>query len=182
MEHLARAALVLLAGCWTAAGARTAEPAPESTAAGPDLEILLERTACFGRCPVFELAIRSDGRVDWTGEEHVAAIGRRTGRIRRDALESLDHEVALVRFFERDRYGKLPREPVCVTQGNTRSCTFTSETICGDTSRTILTVRRGARSHRIDVAHCSDDDPALDELEARIIARSGAAAWIGRGR
>ncbi len=181
MEHLARAALVLLAGCWTGAGTPDATPEPALPRTRPALEITLERGPCFGTCPVFKLAIRDDGRVDWLGEEHVAALGSRTRVIARAELEALDREIDAARFFERDRFGRLPRKPVCVTRGNTRSCTFSSVMICSDSSHTILTVRRGRRSHRIDNAHCSDEDEALAELEQRILERAGAAAWIGRG-
>ena len=174
-----RLALVLLAGCWTGSDARTAAPEPARPGAPPTLEISLERGPCLGTCPVFKLVIRDSGRVDWLGEAHVAAIGARSGRISRTNLESLDQEVDLARFFARDRYGRIPHEPICVRRGNTRSCTFTSDVICSHTSHTILTVRRGRRSHRIDLAHCSDEDAALDELESRIIGRAGADEWIG---
>ena len=173
--------LVLLAGCWTGSGARTADPdeaRPRDRAAR--LEISLERGSCFGPCPIYKLAIRADGRVEWRGAANVAAIGTRTSRIARAEIEALDREVEAARFFDRDRFGALPRELDCVTSGKTTTCTFTSDVICSSTSPTILTVRRGARSHRINVSHCADEDAALDRLEARIIERTSAAAWIGR--
>src|SRR5688572_9820592 len=180
MERLARVApVLLLAGCWTGADAPAAAPEPARPRGRPALEITIERGPCLGSCARFKLAIRDNGRVEWLGKEHVAAIGLRRGRISRDDLEELDREVDRAQFFARDRFGRLPRKPVCVTRGNTRSCTFTSETICGDTTHTILTVRRGARSHRIENDRCSDEDAALVELERRILERTGAAAWIG---
>jgi len=177
-----RLALVLLAGCWTGTEARPAapEPTPARPNGRPTLEISLERTACLGRCPVYKVAIRDGGRVEWRGGANVAAPGSRTRRIERAALDVLDREVAAARFFDRDPFGYLPKEPICVTSGNTRSCSFTSHTFCSDTSRTILTVRRGDRQHRIENDHCSDEDPALAELELRILERAGVAPWIGR--
>lgn len=181
MERLVRFALVLLlAGCWTGGGAPAAAPEPARPRDLPALEISLERGPCFGMCPQFKLTIRGDGRVDWVGKANVAAPGVRRGRISRDDLEALDREVDLARFFDRDRYGRIPREPVCTTRGNTRTCTFTSAVICGDISHSIITVRRGHHAHRIDFDHCAEDDDALDELEARIVMRAGAAPWIGR--
>jgi hypothetical protein len=44
-------------------------------------EIGLERTACFGTCPVYTVILKSDGTVRYTGEEYVAHKGTRTGRI-----------------------------------------------------------------------------------------------------
>jgi uncharacterized protein DUF6438 len=175
-----RLALVLLAACWTGSDARTAAPGPVAPREGPPLEISLERTPCFGTCPVYKLAIRDDGRVDWLGREHVAQVGARTRRIARADLDALDRDLEAARFFDRDLFGRVPQEPSCVTQGSTRSCTFTSDTICSDTSITILIVRRGRQLQRVHNEHCSDADPALDELERRILERAGAAAWIGR--
>ncbi len=37
--------------------------------------IVLERTPCYGRCPVYSLAAYADGRVVWTGTQHVATLG-----------------------------------------------------------------------------------------------------------
>src|SRR5689334_25254204 len=123
-----RLALVLLAGCWTGTEARPAAPEPELPPARPSerppLEISLERTACLGRCPVYKVAIRDDGRVEWRGAAHVAAPGARTRRIERAALDELDRELAAARFFDRDAFGALPKEAVCVMSGNVRSCSF----------------------------------------------------------
>ena len=44
-------------------------------------EIGLERTACFGTCPVYTVILKSDGTVRYTGEDYVAHKGTRTGRI-----------------------------------------------------------------------------------------------------
>ena len=173
-------ALMLLAGCWTGSGARTEAPAPALPRTGPSLEISLEHGPCFGRCPVYKVTIGDDGRVAWLGGSDVAAAGARTRRITPADLDALDRELDAARFFERDRFGRLPREPICVTRGSVRSCTFPSETICSHTSRTILTVRRGHRAHRVENAHCSDEDAALAVLERRILERAGVAAWIGR--
>jgi hypothetical protein len=176
--------LVLLAGCWIGTEARppaqTPAPVPARPSGRPPLEISLERTACLGRCPVYKIAIRDAGRVEWRGAANVAAPGPRTRPIQRADVDALDRELAAARFFDRDAFGFLPKEPVCVTSGNTRSCSFTSYTLCSDTSRTILTVRRGSLQHRIENDHCSDEDPALAELERRIIERAGVAPWIGR--
>lgn len=184
---MARAALALalLAACWTGDAPRPAAPeSPAPPRAGPPLEISLERSPCFGTCPVYKLAIRDDGRIDWLGREHVAALGARSRRITGadlDALDrALDRALDAARFFDRDPFGRLPREPTCVTTGTTRTCTFASDIICSDTSSTILIVRRGRQVHRVQNEHCSDAAPALDELERQILERAGAAAWIGR--
>ena len=181
-----RLGLVLLAGCWTGSepGPRTPEPEPPHTRAHADVEITLARTMCFGSCPVWKLTIHRDGNVEWLGEANVAAIGARARRMAVSDLALLDHEIDVARVFERDKFGHLPVKPTCVHSGQTTSCTFSSVTICSDTSHTILTVRRdgpsGGKTQTIDDSHCDDDDPALDVLEERIIMRARATEWIGR--
>lgn len=44
-------------------------------------EIGLERTACFGTCRVYTVILRSDGSVQYTGEENVSRKGKHTGKI-----------------------------------------------------------------------------------------------------
>lgn len=184
MERIALAALAVASAawtgaCWTGGSTPAAAPAPAMVRERPPLELSLARGPCFGTCPVFEVAIRDDGRVEWLGKAHVAVLGLRTRQIERAALDALDRELEAARFFDRDPAGHLPRKPSCVRRGNTMSCSFVSETICSDTSHTILTVRRGDRTHRIENAHCSDEDTALAALEAEILERAGVADWIG---
>jgi hypothetical protein len=59
----------LLAAAWCApAAARSRSPV-----------VTLERTACFGTCPVYKVAIDADGAVRWRGEANVAHKGRARG-------------------------------------------------------------------------------------------------------
>jgi hypothetical protein len=44
-------------------------------------EIGLERTACFGGCPVYSVVLKSDGSVRYEGLDHVAHQGERLGEI-----------------------------------------------------------------------------------------------------
>lgn len=176
-----------LVGCWTGAGAGE-QPAKPAAASEPErpapahFALVLERGACLGACPIYRIAIDASGRVQWRGERNVAAVGTREGRLSRADLEALERQVEAARFFERDAYGHLPREPICTTSGTTRTCSFSSYVVCSDTSHTIVTVRRGPRSHRINNPHCSDADLALEQLETLVIERTGAATWIGRRR
>ncbi|MCA9087093.1 MAG: hypothetical protein KDA90_00495 [Planctomycetaceae bacterium] len=49
------------------------EPAHQVT------EIGLERTECFGTCPVYSVVLKSDGTVRYVGIDHVPRKGTRTG-------------------------------------------------------------------------------------------------------
>lgn len=176
------AALVVFVACWT--GPVDTTPAPSEPAPPPrphrELEIQLQRTACFGMCPTYSVTIRRDGTVEWIGTANVVVPGPRTGRIDRAGLDAIDRKIDEARFFARDPFGHIPKEPVCVHTGNTTSCSFTSSTFCTDTSHTTLKIRRSGRSNTTDNAHCSDEDPELVELEDLIVERAGVAPWIGR--
>jgi hypothetical protein len=44
-------------------------------------EISIERTVCFGSCPIYSLTLHADGSVDYYGEAFVDHLGKRHGRI-----------------------------------------------------------------------------------------------------
>jgi len=44
-------------------------------------EIGLERTECFGTCPVYSVVLKSDGTVRYVGTDHVPRKGTRTGEV-----------------------------------------------------------------------------------------------------
>lgn len=177
-----RAWLLLVAGCWTGPVAEPIpEPVPSSHAAhrDVDLEIHLERTACFGRCPEFELDISPDGSVHFLGKRNVSEIGARTRKLSHAQMLDLQRSVDHVGFFELDQFGHRRRDQVCKTVGTTTTCQFSSFTVCSDTSHTILKVTRPRRhlTHQIDDAHCTDDG-AVAPLEQMI--EEVAQRWIAR--
>jgi len=56
-----------------------------ATAALPDTTqidaITLERTSCFGTCPVYKVSVRRDGSVAYDGKQFVRVTGHRTHKI-----------------------------------------------------------------------------------------------------
>ena len=50
-------------------------------AANPVTEIGIERTACYGWCPIYTLIVKSDGTFRYVGEEFVERKGRFTGTV-----------------------------------------------------------------------------------------------------
>jgi len=145
------AVVFLFAACWTGAVPEPAapdQPAPKQHRA-IDLAIKLRRTACFGMCPVFDVAVEPDGTVRYVGRENVAVKGERTRRISRAQMQELAQLVERQRFFELDPYGHVPSDNGCVRRGNTTTCSFQSFTMCSDTSHTLLTIshpKRGGQS------------------------------------
>jgi len=53
------------------------------------VRIRLEHTPCLGTCSVFTVEITGDGTVQYDGQSRVAVLGRHSGRVSRDDVESL---------------------------------------------------------------------------------------------
>lgn len=86
-------------------------------------KISLERTACFGTCPVYKLSVYRSGRVEFDGKEHVQEKGRRSGRISAADFARLVGKIEEINFFGlNDRYHAnvtdLPTTTTSVTRGN----------------------------------------------------------------
>lgn len=68
--------------------------------------ITLERTSCYGTCPVYKLTIYDDGTVEYEGLEFVKKTGKAQGQITKDALEDLIREFEEIDYFKLDdNYG-----------------------------------------------------------------------------
>ena len=73
-----------------------------------DAMIRLERTSCYGPCPVYTVTVDAQGVVTYDGEKFVRVIGRRTARISRSAMARLLASAERIRFFElQDSYTAL---------------------------------------------------------------------------
>ena len=68
--------------------------------------ITLERTPCFGTCPMYKLEIFADGKVVYEGTDFVKRKGRVESRITKAQVQQL------VREFNRINYFKLENEYV----------------------------------------------------------------------
>lgn len=88
-----RLALVLVA----AACGHASEPVPplsnnnhDRTSVGRHEPLAtIQRTACFGWCPVYKVTIFRDGAVEYEGEQFVKTQGHATGRISSEQLAAL---------------------------------------------------------------------------------------------
>src|SRR5690349_3473487 len=77
--------------------------AQEATeAADGDVAITLERTACFGVCPVYTLTIYEDGTVVYEGENHVEVMGTQTFEIDPATVDQIVDAFADAGYFEWD--------------------------------------------------------------------------------
>ena len=65
-----------------------------------EVSIGLERTECFGPCPVYRLSISGYGHVEFEGIKHVDAIGSRESRLPIDEVIGLINKFLEIHFLE----------------------------------------------------------------------------------
>jgi hypothetical protein len=127
------------------------------------LRIRLERTACYGWCPVYSVEITGDGSVSWYGMRFVVAKGSRSSQIPQEKVRALyDAFVKADFFWTFDEY----QAPIT------------------DLPTQVLTISFDGREKRIvDYAGGHVGMPkAIDDLEETVDVLAGAKEWIGHTR
>lgn len=79
VQQLAGFAAMLVLASLPHAGAAAAADTPAQQAAPPITAISLERTWCYGSCPIDELVLRADGTAAYTGRSNTRQTGNFTG-------------------------------------------------------------------------------------------------------
>jgi len=64
------------------------------------VEIRLERSACFGFCPVYSVTVHGDGTVEFDGKQYTAHRGVATWRIDPGDVVTLVNQLLDAHFFE----------------------------------------------------------------------------------
>ena len=126
-------------------------------------KITLERTPCYGACPVYKLTIHRSGKVEYEGKDHVRQKGSRSGTISTEDFEKLLRKIYEINFFNlSERYdGKNPDgSGVTITDLPTRKTSVTR----GNRTKTVENYFRGPKG--------------LNELEDLIDELTKSAAWI----
>lgn len=98
-----RIIIIMALGLVACAACRVASPSNNGNAPAGRHEPLatLERTACFGFCPIYKVTIFRDGVVEYEGERFVKTLGPATGRL------SVRELAELRRLFQRNGYLQL---------------------------------------------------------------------------
>ena len=130
--------------------------AQSSTASAQEpIQITLQRTACFGFCPVYDVTIRDDGTVTYNGTEHVKVTGTQSWKIDPARVRALAKEMQDAGFFElENEYRSLMTD---------HSTTYTSLTV-------------GTRSKKIKDYIAGP--PRLKEIEERIDEVAGTKKYV----
>lgn len=68
----------------------------------------IQKTPCFGRCPVYVMTIYQDGRVDYFGKKFVEKEGRYVAKVSNEKLEALKNKAKELGFFEMDNVYDKP--------------------------------------------------------------------------
>jgi hypothetical protein len=158
--------ILTLAACVSRPAPNTSEPPDQSPAqTGP--VITLERTACFGGCPVYRIAVSRDGLVTYEGTANVRRIGTATAQISADRIEALLNELEQAGYFTfASRYAVS--EPTCRRYTTDSPTTISSATFKG-------------RTKRIEHDYgCGGVPGALRVMENRIDEVLGSGQWTGR--
>jgi hypothetical protein len=129
-----------------------------------DVIISLERTACYGTCPVYKVTIDAQGTVSFDGTDHVRVKGHQTDRIPASAVARLLATAERIRFFElRDSYRTVRH-----ADG--------SEEMVTDLPTAFVSITRGGRTKRIEDYFGTPAD--LRQLERDIDLASNTKRWI----
>ena len=167
-------ARLLLAVAVGACAPRTpaVEAAPDSSTAqsgapgGDSAAVTLERTPCFGTCPVYRVSVAPSGAVRFVGTHHVARQGAATADMGRERVDSL------VRALEAGGYFGFADEYVM----NAPAC----GQYATDSPTVITSVTAGGRTKRIRHDYgCFAAPRDLSALERLIDEAAGTAAWVG---
>lgn len=122
--------------------------------------ISLERTACFGMCPVYTVSIFEDGTVIYEGDSFVTVTGKQTAEIPTDVVASMVTAFEDAGYFEwADAY-------------NTQTVS--------DLPSFILSVKSADKTHRI--THYAGDKTAplaLSYLEQWVDEMTHTSVWSG---
>jgi hypothetical protein len=121
--------------------------------------ITLERTACFGTCPVYSLTIRGEGTVVYEGKDHVEIKGKVETTITQDQIDELISEFEKVDYF--------------ALEGS-----YTARTIT-DAPTVITSISIDGKTKTIEHYHGDFSAPEkLRELEDRIDEIVDSDQWI----
>jgi Domain of unknown function (DUF6438) len=161
------AALAIVLAACSRREATPAVPPVDKPAAAETPAVTLERTPCFGTCPVYTVAISRSGEVRFTGKHHVAQTGQATAAIPPARVDSLLDELDAAGYFGfADDY--VMNSPACGMYATDSPTVITSATRDGKTK----TIRHDRG--------CSAAPPELSRLEQRIDEVAETGKWTGR--
>ena len=158
------AALVLAAALGlVAASSALADSSVPQAAGKSGVLVSLERTACYGTCPIYTVTVLGDGTVLWEGRRFVKVTGKAKAKLSEAKLTALEDAFKEADFFSlADTYVQydMTDQPSAITQF--------------DDGKRKKSIRHYHGDRRAP--------PALSELENKIDQIIGTVRWISRYR
>ena len=158
------------------AGTVHAEPADLSTVPLEEVEITLERTACFGICPVYSVTLCGDGTVRYVGERFVRVEGEVEDDVPVASVVRLVNRFLAAHFFDA---APSYRRELEVVEGPDGTLEWRAMEIT-DMPTTILSLRIGANAHRVSLYFGYPQ--ALMDLADAVDEAAGTARWVEKER
>ena len=126
--------------------------------------IRLQRTSCYGPCPIYTVTIDARGTVTYEGERSVRVVGRRTAHIDTSIVASLLARAESIRFFQmRDAYRVIENPDGTVG-------------LVTDLPTKFVTVTVNGRTKKVEDYVAAPD--SLAEFEREIDAAGGTKRWV----
>ena len=141
-----------------------AAAAPQEAEVPRHAVITLQRTSCFGPCPVYTVSIDASGNVAYEGERFVRVVGRRTAHIDPANVARLLARAEQIRFSGLRSSYRAIENP----DGTT--------TMVTDLPTTIVTIAGKGRTKRVEDYVGAPD--ALTEFEREIDNAAGTKRWV----
>jgi hypothetical protein len=130
----------------------------------PPFKILhMERTGCYGICPIYTVCVDEYGDVRWDGRDFVKEEGKRLWAISEAKVKLLNDLLTRYDFLNLDKEG-FPNFGVT----------------CGDSCIITVVFKDGSRKKIDHYVPGDGKSPALNRLENRIDAILGVKEYVGR--
>lgn len=160
----ATAALLVLTATGCARNGETAQQAAEA-----EVRISLERTPCYGTCPVYRVSILGDGTVHYQGTAHVRQEGSATAAVEpREVRRLLDE-------FQQAGFSAMQES---YTYGAAACGRYAT-----DAPSAVLEITRDGETKRVQHDYgCMGAPRVLRELAGRVDQTARTAQWTGADR
>jgi hypothetical protein len=137
---------------------------PQQPDVPADTTVSLQRTSCYGPCPVYTVKIDARGSVIYEGEKFVRVVGRQTARVDRSVVARLLAHAERIHFFDMRNAYRVIENP----DGSTTTVT--------DLPTKIVTITTNRRTKRVEDYVGAPD--ALEEFEKAIDEAAGSTRWV----
>ena len=131
--------------------------------------VTMQRSGCYGPCPVYTVEISYNGKVTFKGERFVVFAGEHLGSTRPADLARLEQAIVDIGFFSlREEYQSA--EDGCTTWAT-------------DNATVSILVSTASRQHQVTYYYGCEIDlgPSIARLSQTIDEVAHARRWVGHG-